>query len=169
MPGPAKQYWLMKSEPDVFSIEHLRERPGRTEHWDGVRNFQARNFMRAMRRGDLAFFYHSSCPEPGVAGIVEIVREAYPDFTAWDPRSPYHDPRSTPEKPYWYMVDVRFKRRLGRLIPLAELRANPKLEHMRLLARGNRLSILPVTPAEWEAILAMEQERRPQRTRRKAE
>ncbi|HEY8554394.1 MAG TPA: EVE domain-containing protein [Burkholderiales bacterium] len=165
----ARQYWLMKSEPDVFSIDDLRARPGRTEHWDGVRNFQARNYMRAMRKGDLAFFYHSSCPEPGVAGIVEIVREAYPDFTAWDPRSPYHDPRSTPEKPYWYMVDVRFKRKLERLVPLAELRANPKLKHMRLLARGNRLSIMPVTAAEWEAILAMEKDgSRPKSARRKS-
>ena len=155
---PAKQYWLMKSEPDVFSIDTLKSRPRQTEHWDGVRNFQARNFMRAMRKGDLAFFYHSSCPEPGVAGIIEIAREAYPDFTSWDPQSEYYDNRSRPDKPYWYMVDVRFKRRLKRLVSLAELRANPKLRNMRLLARGNRLSILPVTPAEWEAIVAMEGE-----------
>lgn len=157
MADTAKRYWLMKSEPDVFSIDDLKHRPSRVEHWDGVRNFQARNFMRAMRPGDLAFFYHSSCPEPGVAGIIEIAREAYPDFTSWDPKSPYHDPRSTPEKPYWYMVDVRYKRKLKRLVPLAELRANPRLRNMRLLARGNRLSILPVAPAEWEAILEMEQ------------
>lgn len=150
------RYWLMKSEPDVFSIDDLKARPGKTEHWDGVRNFQARNFMRAMRKGDLAFFYHSSCPEPGVAGIVEIAREAYPDFTAWDTTSPYHDPRSRPDKPLWYMVDVRYKRRLKRLIPLAELRASPALAKMPLLARGNRLSIMPVTAAQWNAIVAME-------------
>lgn len=156
MAGKERQYWLMKSEPDVFSLDDLKNRPQRTEHWDGVRNFQARNHLRAMRRGDLAFFYHSSCPEPGVAGIVEIARSAYPDFTAWDPQSEYHDPRSTEERPLWYMVDVRFKRKLARLIPLAELRANRKLKDMRLLARGNRLSVLPVTPAEWQAILDME-------------
>lgn len=149
----------MKSEPDVFSIDDLKKRRNSTEHWDGVRNFQARNFMRAMRRGDTAFFYHSSCPEPGVAGIVEIVREAYPDFTAWDPKSLYHDSRSTPEKPYWYMVDVRFQRKLKHLVPLAELRENPALKGMRLLARGNRLSIMPVTPREWESILKMEQKK----------
>lgn len=156
MADTAKHYWLMKSEPDVFSVDDLKNRPKQTEHWDGVRNFQARNYMRAMRAGDLAFFYHSSCPEPGVAGIIEIARAAYPDFTARDPKSPYHDPRSTPEKPYWYMVDVRYKRKLKRLVPLAELRANPRLRRMRLLARGNRLSIMPVAPAEWEAILEME-------------
>jgi len=151
-----RQYWLMKSEPDVFSLDDLKSRPKRTEHWDGVRNFQARNFLRAMKRGDLAFFYHSSCPEPGIAGIVEIVREAYPDFTAWDPKSEYHDPRSTAERPLWYMVDVRYKRRLERLIPLAELRANRKLKNLPLLARGSRLSVMPVSAAEWRAILEME-------------
>lgn len=150
------RYWLMKSEPDVFSIDHLRRRPKQTEHWDGVRNFQARNFMRAMAVGDRAFFYHSSCPEPGVAGVIEIVRAAQPDFTSWDAKSEYYDPRSTPEKPYWYMVDVRFERKLARLVPLAELRANAKLKKMRLLARGNRLSIMPVSEREWNAILAME-------------
>lgn len=112
--------------------------------------------MRAMHPGDLAFFYHSSCPEPGVAGIVEIAHAAYPDFSSWDPKSPYYDPRSKPEKPLWYMVDVRFKRKLRRLIPLAELRENPTLKGMRLLARGNRLSIMPVSPAQWNAVLRME-------------
>lgn len=150
-------YWLMKSEPDVFSIDDLKQRPKQTEHWDGVRNFQARNHMRAMRKGDLAFFYHSSCPEPGVAGIIEIVREAYPDDTSWSPKSEYYDPRSKPEKPYWYMVDVRFERKLKRLVPLSELRENPELQNMRLLARGNRLSIMPVSAAEWKSILKMEQ------------
>lgn len=149
-------YWLMKSEPDVFSIDDLKSRPKRTEHWDGVRNFQARNFMREMRKGDEAFFYHSSCAEPGVAGIIEIAREAYPDFTSWDPKSAYYDPRSTPEKPYWYMVDVRHVRKLKQVIPLTALRANPTLKNMRLLARGNRLSIMPVTASEWKAILKME-------------
>ena len=157
MPDTNRQYWLMKSEPDVFSLDDLKNRPQRTERWDGVRNFQARNYLRAMRRGDLAFFYHSSCPEPGVAGIIEIVRAAYPDSTAWDPKSPYHDPRSTEERPLWDMVDVRYKRRLKRLVPLAELRASRALKNLPLLARGSRLSVMPVSPAEWQAILNMEQ------------
>ncbi len=151
-----KNYWLMKSEPDVFSIDHLKARPKRTAPWDGVRNFQARNYMRAMRNGDLAFFYHSSCPEPGVAGIVEIAREAYPDSTAWEPSSAYFDSRSRPDRPLWDMVDVRYQRATKRLIPLSELRANPKLKLMPLLARGSRLSIMPVTPEQWAAILKME-------------
>lgn len=150
-------YWLMKSEPDVFSIDHLRERPKRTAPWDGVRNFQARNHMRDMNKGDLVFFYHSSCPVPGIAGIAEIVREAYPDFTSWDPKSDYYDARSTPEKPYWYMVDVRWRRKLKHLIALDELRLNPRLKNMRLLARGNRLSVMPVAEVEWKAILKMEE------------
>ena len=151
-------YWLMKSEPDVFSIDDLKARPRRTERWDGVRNYQARNFMRAMEKGDQAFFYHSSCPVPGIAGIIEIVRTAYPDDSAWDSRSKYHDPKSTPDKPLWYMVDVRFKQRFAQVIPLAALRANPALKQMRLLRRGNRLSITPVSTREWQAILKMKQE-----------
>ena len=151
-------YWLMKSEPDTFSIDDLERRPRRTEHWDGVRNYQARNFMREMRQGDRAFFYHSSCPVPGVAGIVEIIREAYPDDSAWDARSKYYDPKSRPEKPLWYMVDVRFERRFPRVVALSALRANPALKEMRLLRRGNRLSVMPVTAAEWRAILKMTKE-----------
>ncbi len=151
-------YWLMKSEPDVFSIDDLKSRPRQTEHWDGVRNYQARNFMREMRKGDQAFFYHSSCAVPGVAGIIEIVREAYPDDSAWDPRSKYRDPKSRPDKPLWYMVDVRFARRFAQVVPLAALRANPALEEMRLLRRGNRLSIMPVSRQEWRTILKMEKE-----------
>jgi len=151
-------YWLMKSEPDVFSIDDLEDRPRQTEHWDGVRNYQARNFMREMRKGDRAFFYHSSCAVPGVAGIIEIAREAYPDDSAWDPRSKYHDPKSRPDKPLWYMVDVRFARRFAQVVPLAALRANPALKQMRLLRRGNRLSIMPVSAQEWRTILKMEKE-----------
>ena len=146
----------MKSEPDVFSIDHLRARHRQTAPWDGVRNFQARNFMRSMRKGDFAFFYHSSCAAPGVAGVVEVVHEAYPDSTAWDASSAYYDPRSRPDRPLWDMVDVRFRRKAKRLIALSELRTNPKLKHMRLLARGNRLSVMPVTREEWAAILKME-------------
>jgi len=149
-------YWLMKSEPDAFSIADLKSRPKRTAHWDGVRNYQARNFLRAMQRGDQAFFYHSSCAEPGVAGIVKIVREAYPDPSAFDLQSPFHDPRSTPEKPAWYMVDVKLMRIFRRPVLLSELRANPALKDMRLLSRGNRLSVMPVAAKEWNAILKME-------------
>ena len=149
-------YWLMKSEPDVFGIEHLEKRPKKTEHWDGVRNYQARNFMRAMNVGDRAFFYHSSCAEPGIVGIVEIVRTAYPDPSAFDRKSPYYDPRSSREKPRWYMVDVRLLRRLPRLIPLGSIKRNPRLAAMHLVQRGNRLSVMPVTAAQWQAILKME-------------
>ena len=151
-------YWLMKSEPDVFGVADLKSRPRQTEHWDGVRNYQARNFLRAMRRGDEAFFYHSSCAEPGVAGIVCIVRAAYPDPSAFDPGSPLHDPRSTPEKPVWFMVDVKLVRETKRLIPLSELKANTALKNMRLVQRGNRLSVMPVTAREWNAILKLEKD-----------
>lgn len=146
----------MKSEPDTFSIDDLANKPGQTEHWDGVRNYQARNFMRAMNVGDQAFFYHSSCAEPGIVGIVEIVRTAYPDPSAFDRKSPYYDAKSSPDKPRWDMVDVRLRRRLQRLIPLGEIRRNPRLAAMRLVQRGNRLSVMPVTAAEWQAILKME-------------
>ncbi len=148
-------YWLLKSEPAVYSVDDLAAAPGSTDRWDGVRNYQARNFLRSMRVGDLAFFYHSSCPQPGIAGIVRIVREAYPDPTALDPRSPYHDPRATPEAPRWYAVDVRLERRLARLIALAELRACPGLEGLALLRRGQRLSVMPVAPEHWRRILAL--------------
>lgn len=146
----------MKSEPTVFSIDNLAAARDRGDHWDGVRNYQARNYLRAMQRGDRALFYHSSCPQPGVVGIMEIAREAYPDSTALDPRSPYFDPKSTAGEPRWYMVDVRFIRRLRRTIALDELKQNPKLETMALLRRGNRLSVMPVTATQWRAILAME-------------
>lgn len=149
-------HWLMKSEPDTFSIDDLANKAGQTEHWDGVRNYQARNFMRAMDVGDQAFFYHSSCAEPGIVGIVEIVRAAYPDPSAFDRRSPYYDPKSSPERPRWDMVDVRLLRRLQRLIPLGEIRGNRRLAAMHLVQRGNRLSVMPVTAAQWQAILKME-------------
>jgi predicted RNA-binding protein with PUA-like domain len=150
-------YWLMKSEPDVFSIDDLRERPRRTEHWDGVRNYQVRNMLRdQMKKGDKAFFYHSSCKEPGIVGIIEIVREGYPDDSAWNPNSPYFDPKSTPEQPRWHMVDVRYQRKLRRCITLQELKQHSELGSMALLRPGNRLSITPVTPAQWHFILALE-------------
>lgn len=150
-------YWLMKSEPDVFGIDHLMAMPRQTEHWDGVRNYQARNMMRdEMKKGDLVFFYHSNCKEPGIVGIMEVVKEGYPDFTAHDPESKYHDPKSSAEAPRWFMVDVKFKRKLKRTIPLTELKQQAGLEEMALVRRGNRLSIMPVSTQEWEIILGME-------------
>ena len=152
-------YWLMKSEPDVFGIDHLKAMPRKTEHWDGVRNYQARNMMRdEMKRGDLVFFYHSNCDEPGIVGIMEVVKEGYPDHTAFDPESKYYDPKSDPENPRWFMVDVKYRRRLKRNIPLRELReyADGALQDLPLLRKGNRLSIMPVSPAHWDFILTLE-------------
>jgi predicted RNA-binding protein with PUA-like domain len=153
-------YWLMKSEPGVFGIDDLAKRPRKTTHWDGVRNFQARNFMRdEMRRGDLAVFYHSSCDEPGVAGIVEIVKEGYPDHTAFDRHDEHFDPDSDPAKPRWYMVDVLLKRKFRRTIALATLREHEQraLKGLALLKRGNRLSITPVSAAHWKFIVDLAQ------------
>jgi predicted RNA-binding protein with PUA-like domain len=151
------RYWLMKSEPDTFSLDHLAAMPQRTTMWDGVRNYQARNMLRDdMQRGDLAFFYHSNCAEPGIVGIVEVVRAGYPDPSAFDPESPYFDPKSDPGQPRWYVVDVRLKQRLKRTITLGELKAAPELASMALVRRGNRLSVLPVTATEWEFILDLE-------------
>ena len=152
-------YWLMKSEPDSFSIDHLRSRPKQTEHWDGVRNYQARNFMRAMKRGDLAFFYHSSCDVPGVYGIVEIVRRAYPDPTARDPENHHYDPRSTPERPLWDMVDVRFRKKFRQPVTLTAIRAQAALKKMQLVQRGNRLSVMPLSSREWNTILKLAEEK----------
>ena len=151
------RYWLMKSEPDTFSLDHLAAMPQRTTMWDGVRNYQARNMLRDdMQRGDLAFFYHSNCAEPGIVGIVEVVRAGYPDPSAFNPESPYFDPKSDPDQPRWYVVDVRLKQRLKRTITLGELKVAPELAGMALVRRGNRLSVLPVTAAEWEFILDLE-------------
>jgi len=148
---------LMKSEPDAFGIDDLATRPKRTEPWDGVRNYQARNMMRdQMKRGDLVFFYHSNCAEPGIVGIAEVVREGYPDHTAFDPECKYYDPKSDPDNPRWYMVDVRFKRKLKRTITLHELKPHPQLADMPLLRKGNRLSVMPVDEAHWKFILALE-------------
>ena len=150
-------YWLIKSEPDAFSIDDLKNRPRKTEHWDGVRNYQARNMMRdEMKKGDLAFFYHSSCKQPGIVGIVEIIKEGYPDHTAFDPKQKYYDPKSNPAKPQWYMVDVRYKRKTRRLLSLTELKLQKRLENMKLLQKGNRLSIMPVSKQEWDCILKLE-------------
>ncbi|ASQ45248.1 EVE domain protein [Legionella clemsonensis] len=147
------RYWLMKSEPDCFSIDDLRNSPNQTVHWDGVRNYQARNFMRnEMTIGDQVFFYHSNCNPPGIIGIAEVVSNAYPDHTAFDPESEHPDPKSTPDKPRWYMVDICFKEKFKQLISLDTLRQYPELENMLLLRKGNRLSVLPVTKEEWNFI-----------------
>jgi predicted RNA-binding protein with PUA-like domain len=147
------RYWLMKSEPDEFSIDDLAHAKGKTTAWFGVRNYQARNFMRdEMRLGDRAFFYHSSCPEPGIAGLVEVSRLAYPDASQFDRKSPYFDRAATRDNPRWLNVDVRLIRKT-RLLGLSELRSHPELAGMRLLQRGNRLSITPVEPAQWDFIL----------------
>src|SRR5579862_1742879 len=138
------QHWLLKSEPSVFGIDDLAKRAGKRDSWTGVRNFQARNFLRAMKRGDLAFFYHSSAKDTGIAGIVEVVREAYADPTALDSKSEYFDPKSTADNPLWYTVDVKLQRKLNRLITLSELKEQSGLSGMRLLSRGNRLSVMPV-------------------------
>jgi predicted RNA-binding protein with PUA-like domain len=148
--------WLLKSEPSAFSIDDLKARPRRTEHWDGVRNYQARNHIRQMRAGDRAFFYHSSCAEPGVVGIVRIVSEPYPDFTAFDPKAAHYDPKSDPARPRWYMVDVRHERSFRRTITLAELKARRELADMALVQRGSRLSVMPVTERQWQCIIALE-------------
>lgn len=145
----------MKSEPDEASVDHFAAAPRQTLPWTGVRNFQARNFMRdAMRVGDGVLFYHSSCPQPGIVGLARIAGPAEPDPTQFDPASPYHDPKSARVKPRWLQIDVALERKT-RLLALAEMRAAPALQTMRVLQRGNRLSITPVTPQEWQAVLGL--------------
>lgn len=151
------RYWLFKSEPDTFSIDDLAKRPQQIEPWDGVRNYQARNFMKEMQCGDLGFFYHSSCEIPGIVGIVEIVKAAYPDKTAFNPESKYFDPKSTTENPRWFHVDVKLVKKFERIMSLAALKQQTALYEMRLLQRGNRLSVIPITAKEWEIILKLVQ------------
>ena len=148
-------YWLMKSEPDVFSIEDLSQRPKKTEPWDGVRNYQARNFMKEMKKGDLILFYHSNAKPIGIAGIAEVSKSAYPDHTSWDKKSKYYDPKSTKENPRWFMVDVKFKQKFDHIITLDELKEQKPLKEMRLLAKGNRLSVMPVQEKEFKHILGL--------------
>lgn len=150
-------YWLFKSEPETFGIQHLAKRPKQTEPWNGVRNFQVRNMLKnEIKVGDLGFFYHSSCTPPGIAGIIEVVKEGYPDPTARDPESQYYDPLSTKEKPRWYMVDVKLVKIFKRFITLEELKQQHALENMVVCRRGSRLSISPVTAKEWDFILKLE-------------
>lgn len=147
----------MKSEPDAFSIDDLAGRPEQTEHWDGVRNYQARNMMRdEMKIGDQVFFYHSNCSLPGIVGIAEVVKESQPDFTAFDPNDKHFDPKSNPDKPTWFMVEVKFVRKLLRTISLQELKQKTELADLALVRRGNRLSIMPVSQQQWDFILELE-------------
>ena len=149
------QYWLMKSEPDTYSIDDLQSFG--VDHWDGIRNYQVRNFFRdQMQVGDQAFFYHSNCKVPGIVGTMEIVSKAYPDHTAFDPSEKYFDSKSDPENPRWLMVDVHYIRHLDRMITLGELRLQKQIADMKLLQRGNRLSVLPLSKKEWQYILNME-------------
>ena len=151
-----KHYWLMKSEPDAFSIDDLKKVG--TEPWNGVRNYQARNFMRAMQVGDGVLFYHSNCKEPGIVGTATVASIAYPDETQFNPKSDYHDPKSTREDPRWSLVDVKFERKLTRTITLDEIKqhADDLGEGFALIQRGSRLSVLPVTAAQWKYLLALE-------------
>ncbi len=147
-------YWLMKSEPDAFSIDDLKRK--KREAWDGVRNYQARNFMRdGMRPGDRVFFYHSNCAEPGIAGLAEVATDAYPDPSQFDPASKYFDPGASRDKPRWMLVDVKFVKKLPRVITLDELKGHAALAEMALLRKGNRLSVMPVSAEHWAYILAL--------------
>ena len=151
-------YWLIKSEPESFSIDDLKNSPGKKTHWDGVRNYQARNYMRDdMRPGDPVLFYHSSCEEPGIVGVAEVASRAYPDHTAFDPSDHHFDAKSDPENPRWLMVDMRFKRKTRRVISLAELKEHQRqLDDFILLRRGNRLSVMPVSKKQFDYVLSLE-------------
>ena len=152
----ARRYWLMKSEPETFSIEHLRRAPAQTTVWDGVRNYQARNLLRdEMAVGDGVLFYHSSADPPGVAGTAEVARAGYPDASQFDPKSDHYDADAHREEPRWYMVDIKHTQTFPRFVPLPVLRDMPALQDMVLLRKGSRLSVQPVTPDEWKAIVAM--------------
>jgi predicted RNA-binding protein with PUA-like domain len=146
------RYWLLKSEPTSFSIDDLAKAPKKTTCWDGVRNYLARNFMREMEKGDQVFFYHSSVEPPSIVGIAEVVQKAYPDHTALDPNDHHYDPKATPDKPIWEMVDIKLVRKFDPPLSLEELREVAALQKMELLRRGSRLSVQPVTAAEWKAV-----------------
>lgn len=149
------QYWLMKTEPSEYSIDDLKR--DKVEHWDGVRNYQARNMMRDdMKKGDLAFLYHSNCDQIGIVGLMTVVREGYADHTAFNKKDKHYDPKSDKDNPRWFMVDVRYKRKLKRTITLAELKQHEKLADFQLVQRGNRLSIMPISKNNWGFILTLE-------------
>jgi predicted RNA-binding protein with PUA-like domain len=150
-------YWIFKSEPDVYSIDNLEK--DKTTFWDGVRNYEARNFLRdKVKKGDLVLFYHSNCDEPAVVGICEVVKEGYPDFTQFDPSNKHFDPKSKRENPTWFMVDVKFVKKLKKPVTLNEMKKNHKLKDIRLLQKGNRLSIIPITEKEYQEILKMSED-----------
>lgn len=151
----ARQHWLVKSEPDAFSIEDLERAPAHTTSWEGVRNYQARNFLRAMKPGDGVLFYHSNASPTGVAGTAEVARAAYPDLAALDRKSTYFDPKATAEDPRWSVVDLTWRSTFREVLPLEQLRAAPGLASMTLLRKGNRLSVMPVTAGEWKAVLRL--------------
>lgn len=152
----AKQYWIVKSEPESFSIDDLAKAKNKTTYWDGVRNYQARNFMRdGMKLGDQVLFYHSNCEPTAVVGVCEVAKEAYPDFTAFDPEDPHYDPKSKKDSPAWMMVDLKFVEKFKHPVTLDEIKNNPKLKDMRLVQRGNRLSVFPVEKNEFEEIIKM--------------
>ena len=149
-------YWLMKSEPSSFSFDDLKCRPNQTEPWDGVRNYQARNFLRdEIKLGDGVLFYHSNCPEPAIVGLAKVVREGYPDHTALDPREKHFDPKASDDRPLWFMVDVQYLCHLPQPLSRDDLRQHPLLAGMGVLRKGNRLSVQPVKAEEWQAILAL--------------
>ncbi|MDG1513915.1 MAG: EVE domain-containing protein [Mariniblastus sp.] len=161
MPASTK-YWLMKSEPDCFSIDDLAEEENQTTCWDGVRNYQARNFIRDdMKKGDKVLFYHSSTKPPGVAGVATIVKESYPDFTAFDPKDKHFDPKSKQETPRWFMVDIKLEKKMKRFVSLEELRSVKSLEGMVLLQKGSRLSIQPVTKKQFETVCKLAEKSAP--------
>lgn len=147
-----KQYWLFKSEPTTFSIDDLVKSPRQTTCWEGVRNYQARNFLKSMKVGDLGFFYHSNTDPPAIVGIVQVVKAAYPDYFAFDSKSRYFDPRSVPDAPRWFLVDIRLVKKFPRALSLEQLRGINGLEKMELLRKGSRLSVQPVRPEEWQRV-----------------
>ncbi|MGD8779614.1 MAG: EVE domain-containing protein [Ignavibacteria bacterium] len=152
----AKKYWLFKSEPDAYSIDDLANIKNQTDHWDGIRNYQARNFIRDdMKVGDKVLFYHSNTKPTAVVGTCEIVKEAYPDYTAFNPKSKYYDQKSSPDKPAWFMVDVKLVKKFKYQVTLEEIKNNPKLKNMRLVQLGNRLSVFPVEKNEFDEIVKM--------------
>jgi len=156
MKPPAMKYWLMKSEPESYSIDDLRK--DKRTAWDGVRNYQARNMMRdEMKSGDRVFFYHSNCELPGIVGIMKVVKQGYPDATAFDPSDQHFDPKSDPDNPRWYVVDLAFERKLARTIPLTLLKEHARaMGDFALLRKGNRLSVMPLTNQQWQYVLALE-------------
>ena len=149
-------FWLFKTEPHKFSLDDLENSPSQTTTWDGIRNYQARNYLRdAVKLDDRILFYHSSCEVPGVVGVAEVVKEAYPDHTSWDPTSDYYDPKSSPENPRWLMVDVQFRERFPKIVTLQDLKAKPSLSDMLVVKKGQRLSIQPVDEKHFEAVLRL--------------